>query len=77
MFKWLNSDGANNVVQFSCTLKLMCLLKKSFHDDIIKAKEVYIQQSFGRYKGKLVLRNSSPSVYFEMHIDSLNVECKN
>ena len=27
------------------------------HDDIIEAKEVYIQQSFRRYKGKLVLRN--------------------
>ena len=38
-------------------LKLMCLLKKPSHDDIIKAKEVYIQQSLGRYKGKLVLRN--------------------
>ena len=38
-------------------LKLKCLLKKPSDDDIIKAKEVYIQQSFGRYKGKLVLRN--------------------
>ena len=44
-------------------LKLKCLLKKPTHDDIIDAKEVYIQQSFGRYKGKLVLPNSSPSVY--------------
>ena len=33
-------------------LKLKCLLKTPTHDDIIKAKEVYIQQSFGRYKGK-------------------------
>ena len=41
----------------------MCLLKKPTYDDIIKAKEVYIQQFFGRYKGKLVLRNESPSVY--------------
>ena len=57
MFKWLNSYGANNVVQFSCTIKINCLLKKLTHDDIIEAKEVYIQQSFGRYKGKLVLRN--------------------
>ena len=31
-------------------LKLKCLLKKLTHGDIIKAKEVYIQQSFGRYK---------------------------
>ena len=38
-------------------LKLKCLLKKPPHDDIIEAKEVYIQESFGRYKGKLVLRN--------------------
>ena len=38
-------------------LKLKCLLKKPAHDDIIKAKEVYIQQSFVRYKGKLVLHN--------------------
>ena len=38
-------------------LKLKCLLKKPTHDDIIDAKEVYIQQSLGRYKGKLVLRN--------------------
>ena len=38
-------------------LKLKCLPKKPTHDDIIKPKEVYIQQSFGRCKGKLVLRN--------------------
>ena len=38
-------------------LKLKCLLKKPTHNDIIEAKEVNNQQSFGRYKGKLVLRN--------------------
>ena len=38
-------------------LKLKCLLKEPTHDDTIEAKEAYIQQSFGRYKGKLVLRN--------------------
>ena len=38
-------------------LNLKCLLKKPTHVDIVEAKEVYIQQSFGRYKGKLVLRN--------------------
>ena len=38
-------------------LKLKCLLKKPTHDEFIEAKELYIQQSFGRYKGKLVLRN--------------------
>ena len=32
------------------------------HDYIIEAKEVYIQLYFGKYKRKLVLRNS-PSVY--------------
>ena len=32
--------------------KLKCLRNKPTHDDIIEAKEVYIQQSFGRYKGK-------------------------
>ena len=36
-------------------LKLMCLGKKPNHDDIIEAKEFYIQLSFERYKGKLVL----------------------
>ena len=30
---------------------------KQTHDDIIEAKEVYIQHYFARYKGKLVLRN--------------------
>ena len=29
---------------------------KLTHDGIIEAKEIYIQLSFGRYKGKLVLR---------------------
>ena len=39
------------VVQF----KLKCLLMKPTHDDIIEAKDVYIQLSFKRYDGKLVL----------------------
>ena len=63
MFQWLNSYGANNVVEFSCKVKLKCLLKKPTHDDIIDAKEFYIQLPFERYKGKLVLRFLSPSVY--------------
>ena len=54
MFKLLNSSEANNVVQFSCTFKTEVFAEE---DDIIEAKEVYIQQSFGKYKGKLVLRN--------------------
>ena len=37
-------------------LKLKCLLKKPTHDDIIEAKEFYLQLSFERYKRKLVLR---------------------
>ena len=44
-------------------LKLKCLLMKLTHDDTIKAKEVYIQLSFERYEGNLVLRILSPSVY--------------
>ena len=31
-------------------LKLKCVLMKPNHDDIIEAKEVYIQLSFERYK---------------------------
>ena len=57
MFKWLNSYEAHNVVQFSCTFKTKVFAKNPTHDDIIEAKEVYIQQSFGKYKGKLVLHN--------------------
>ena len=57
MFKWLNSYGANNVVQLSCTFKTKVFAKKLTHDDIIEATEVCIQQSFVRYKGTLVLRN--------------------
>ena len=36
------------------TVKL--LLMKPTHDDVIEAKEVYIQLSFERYKVKLILR---------------------
>ena len=50
-------------------LKLKFDLMKPTHDDTIKAKEVrkrakevYIQLSFERYKVKLMLRNLSPSV---------------
>ena len=57
MFKWLNSYGANNIVQFSCTFKTKVFAEEANSYGIIVAKEVYIQQSFGRYKGKLVLRN--------------------
>ena len=44
-------------------LKLKSLLKRPAQDDIIEAKEFYKQLSFEKYKGKLVLRFSSPSVY--------------
>ena len=57
MFKWLNSYGTNNAVQFSCTFKTKLFAEEPTHDDIIEEKEVYIQSSFGRYKGMLVLRN--------------------
>ena len=49
LYKAIKSSGL--VVQ----LKLQCLLMKPTHDDIIEAKEVYIQLSFKRCKGKLVL----------------------
>ena len=57
MYKWLNSYEQITLSSLVVHLKLKCLLKKPIHDDIMEAKEVYIQQSFGRYKGKLVLRN--------------------
>ena len=63
MFKWLNSYRANNIVQFSCTIKTKVFAEESNSNGIIEAKESYIQQSFGKYKGKLVLRNLSPSLY--------------
>ena len=44
-------------------LKLKCLSVKQTHDDILEAKEVYIQLSFERYEGNLVLRIESHSVY--------------
>ena len=56
MFKWLNSYGANNVVQFSCAIQTKVFAEKATHDDIIEAKEFYIQLYFERYEGKLVLR---------------------
>ena len=56
MFKWLNSYGANNVGQFSCTIQTKVFAEEATHDDIIVAKEFYIQLYFERYKGKLVLR---------------------
>ena len=61
MIKWLNHKEQITSSSLVVQLKLKCLLKKPTHDDIIDSKEVYIQQSFGRYKGKLVLRNFSQS----------------
>ena len=59
MLKWLNSYGAKTSSSLFVHLKLKCLLKKPTDDDSIELKEVYIQQAFGRYKGKLV----SVSIY--------------
>ena len=56
MFKWLNNEQITSS-SLVVNLKLKCLPKKPTHIDIIEGKEVYIQQSFRRYKGKLVLRN--------------------
>ena len=44
---------------------------KPTHDDIIDAKEVYIQMSFRRYKGKLeVLIGSYLHLYFVVAISN-------
>ena len=40
----------------SALIKLKFFLKKSTHEDTIEAKAFYLQLSFERYKGKLVLR---------------------
>ena len=48
---------------------------KPRHGDIIEAKEIYSQLSVERYKGKLVLRIQSPSVY--VCINRLFAYCKN
>ena len=37
--------------------------EEATHDEITEAKEIYIQLLFGRFRGKLVLRFKSPSVY--------------
>ena len=52
----------NTSSSFSCTIKTKVFAEGPTHDDIIEANDVYIQQSLGRYKGKLVLRNLSSSV---------------
>ena len=58
-------------------LKLKLLLMKPTHDDIIEAKEIYIQLSFERYKGKLMLRNLSPSVYIQETSKIRTLDCSN
>ena len=49
---------------------------KPTHDDTIEAKEVKIQLSFGRYKGKLVLHNKIQSVYINT-LSCLYIEQRN
>ena len=61
-FSDLNLYEAEKSSGLIVQLKLKCLLMKQTHDDIIEANEVKIQQSFERYKGKLMLHISSPSV---------------
>ena len=51
----LNLYEAVTSAGFVLQLKLKYLLMKPYHNDTIKAKEVYIQWSFERYKGKLLL----------------------
>ena len=55
-FQWLNSFEAVMSSSLIVQLKLKCSKKKPTHDEIIKAKEVYIQLSFEIYKGKLLRR---------------------
>ena len=45
MFKWLNSEQKTSSISVE-HLKLKCLLKKPSQDDIIEAKEFYIQLFF-------------------------------
>ena len=50
------------MIRFSCTIKIKVFADKTnlwWHH---QAKEVYIQLSFERYEGKLVLHILSPSV---------------
>ena len=56
MFTWLNSYGANNVIQFSCTIKTKVFAAEASLGDIIDANKFYKQLYFKRYKGKWVLR---------------------
>ena len=48
-FKWLNSFEAVMSSSLIVQLKLKCRLKKPTNDEIIEAKEVYIQLSKGSY----------------------------
>ena len=43
---WLNLYEAKTSLNLVVRLKLKCWLKKPTHDDIIEAKEYYIQLSF-------------------------------
>ena len=61
----LNSYEAVTSPSYFVQLKLKCWLKKSTHVDRIKAKIVRIKLYFERYKGKLVLRIYSMSVYLQ------------
>ena len=56
-FSDLNLYEAVKSSGLAVKLKHKCLLMKPTHGDIIEAKGVYSQLSFGRYKEKLVLHN--------------------
>ena len=49
---------------------------KLTYDDIIEVKEVDTQLSFGRYKGKFVLRYYSSSVYKKISLCSRLDKCE-
>ena len=70
MFQW-HFIRSSRIIRFGCTVKLKCLLMKPTHDDIIDAKEVYIQKSFRRYKVKLeVLLGSYLHLYCVVEISN-------
>ena len=52
---WVKSIEAVKASGLVVQLKLKCLLVKPTHDGTFKGKEVYIQLSFERYNGKLML----------------------
>ena len=55
-FSNLNANEAVKSSGLVVQLKLKCLLMETTHDDLVEAKEVYIQLSLKIYECMLVLR---------------------